>query len=69
MGIDAFTPVKAYITALDNKSSRGINYVMPETKCPECGHVNPEMPIGNGEVADLVFTRCQLGALVSTSIN
>lgn len=69
IGIDAFSPVKAYITALDQKTSRGINYVLPETTCPECGHVNPEIPIGNGEVADMVFTRCQLGALVSTSIN
>lgn len=69
MGVDAFAPVKAYISALDNRTTRGINYVMPETKCPECGHINPEIPIGNGETADMVFTRCQLGALVSTSIN
>ena len=69
MSIDEFTPVKAYVSALLDKTSRGISYVFPETTCPECGHVNPEKPIAQGTVADMVFTRCQLGALVTTSIN
>lgn len=69
MSIDEFTPVKAYISALLDKTTRGIDYVIPETVCPECGQVNPERPIGQGQVADMVFTRCQLGALVTTSIN
>ena len=67
--VDEFTPVKAYISALLDKTSRGVSYVIPETTCPECGHVNPERPIQQGQVADMVFTRCQLGALVTTSIN
>ncbi|MBR6289305.1 MAG: hypothetical protein IKR19_08220 [Acholeplasmatales bacterium] len=67
--VDEFTPVKAYVSALLDKTSRGISYVIPETTCPECGHVNPERPIQQGQVADMVFTRCQLGALVTTSIN
>lgn len=66
--IDEFAPVKAYVSALLDKTSRGVDYVIPETTCPECGHVNPEIPIGQGQVADMVFTRCQLGALVNTSI-
>ena len=66
--IDEFAPVKAYVSALLDKTSRGVDYVIPETTCPECGHLNPEIPIGQGQVADMVFTRCQLGALVSTSI-
>lgn len=66
--IDEFTPVKAYVSALLDKTNRGIDYVIPETTCPECGHVNEEVPIGQNQVADMVFTRCQLGALVNTSI-
>jgi hypothetical protein len=67
--VDEFTPVKAYVSALLDKTSRGVSYVIPETTCPECGQVNPERPIQQGQVADMVFTRCQLGALVTTSIN
>jgi hypothetical protein len=66
--VDEFAPVKAYVSALLDKTSRGVDYVIPETTCPECGHKNPEIPIGQGQVADMVFTRCQLGALVNTSI-
>lgn len=67
--VDEFTPVKAYVSAMLDKANRGVTYVIPETICPECGHVNPETVIGQGQVADMVFTRCQLGALVTTSIN
>ena len=67
--VDEFAPVKAYVNAIMDKSSRGIDYVIPETTCPECGHVNEETPIPQGSVADMVFTRCQLGALTNTSIN
>ena len=69
IGPDAFSPIKAYIGAITDKISREIDYVNPETTCPVCGQVNPEVHIPEGEVADMVFTRCQLGALVNTSIS
>lgn len=66
---DQFTPVRAYITDIDSRTNKSFKYVLPEVTCPECGHVNAEVEIPFGSMADLVFTRYRLGTLVTTSIN
>lgn len=65
--IDQFGPIKAYVNALISKRSKiGFHYIIPETNCPNCGSTIDEQEISAEE---LVFTRYQLGALTSTSIN
>ena len=65
--IDQFGPIKAYVNALISKRSKiGFHYIIPETNCPSCGSTIDEQTISAEE---LVFTRYQLGALTSTSIN
>ena len=66
---DEFSPVRAYINDLSDKFDRGITYILPESECPDCGRIIPETEIPLGQVADMVFTRCQLGTLATTSIN
>lgn len=67
LSIDQFGPIKAYVSALISKRSDiGFNYIIPEFTCSACG-TKIEEQIVSGE--ELVFTRYQLGALTSTSIN
>lgn len=67
LSIDQFGPIKAYVSALISKRSEvGFNYIIPEFTCPNCGTKIEEQEVSGEE---LVFTRYQLGALTSTSIN
>lgn len=62
--IDEFGTIKAYIRALTDRNV-GIRYVYPSVTCPKCGKQIKEKP---ASAEELVFTRFQLGALVSTSL-
>lgn len=67
LSIDQFGPIKAYVSALISKRSEvGFSYIIPEFTCSNCGTKIPEQDVSGEE---LVFTRYQLGALTSTSIN
>lgn len=63
--IDEFAVIKAYVKAIAEKDS-GIYYTYPAIECPKC-HNTTEKQRTTAE--ELVFTRYQLGALVSTSLN
>lgn len=65
LSVDEFGPVKAYIRAISEKKP-GISYVYPSVNCPKCGSVTNEIP---ATAEELVFTRYQLGALTTTSLN
>ena len=62
---DGYSPIQSYIRAIEEKTV-GINYLLPSVNCPKCGSVTNEV-ITTAE--DLVFTRYQLGALTTTSLN
>lgn len=65
MSVDEFGPVKAYIRAIVEKNA-GISYVYPAVECPKCHTSTNEQP---ATAEELVFTRYQLGSLVTTSLN
>ena len=62
MTIDELAAIDGIIQKLNEKSN-GIQYMIPETTCPYCGHKNPEQ-IQNPSV--LVFLRSQLGRLATS---
>ena len=64
LSIDEFGPIKAYIRAIRERKS-GFSYVFPSVTCPKCGKATEESPISAEE---MVFTRYQLGNLVTTSL-
>lgn len=63
--IDEFAILRSYVAAINDRGN-GITYKLPEHTCPKCGTVIPEATVS---ASDLLFTRYQLGALVSTSLN
>ena len=65
LSVDEFGVIKAYITELaENKI--GMHYVYPSIDCPKCQTPTEEQ---EARAEDLVFTRYQLGALTTTSLN
>ena len=65
LSVDEFGPIKSYIQAITSKRD-AISYMYPATTCPKCGKSIDEIP---ASAEELVFTRYQLGALASTSLN
>lgn len=65
MSVDEFGPIKAYVRAITEKST-GMSYVYPAVECPKCHTLTVEQP---ATAEELVFTRYQLGSLVTTSLN
>lgn len=61
---DQFGPIKSYIAAIEDREE-GISYVFPAITCPKCGAVAEETPV---TAEEMVFTRYQLGNLVTTSL-
>lgn len=65
MSVDEFGPIKAYVRAITEKTT-GMHYVYPAVECPKC-HTSTHEQQATAE--ELVFTRYQLGSLVTTSLN
>ena len=65
MSVDEFGPIKAYVRAITEKTT-GMHYVYPAVECPKCHTLTNEQPT---TAEELVFTRYQLGSLVTTSLN
>ncbi len=65
MSVDDFGPVKAYVRAITEQST-GMHYVYPAVECPKCHTMTTEQ---RATAEELVFTRYQLGSLVTTRIN
>ena len=65
MSVDEFGPIKAYVRAITEKTT-GMSYVYPAVECPKCHTLTTEQP---ATAEQLVFTRYQLGSLVTTSLN
>lgn len=62
MTIDEIAAIDGCVQKLNEKASR-VTYVIPETTCPYCKHVNPEQP---QNPATLLFLRSQLGRLATS---
>ena len=65
MSVDEFGPIKAYVRAITEKTT-GMSYIYPAVECPKCHTLTVEQP---ASAEQLVFTRYQLGSLVTTSLN
>ncbi len=65
MSVDQFGPIKAYVRAITEKTS-GMYYVYPSVECPKCHELTTEQ---RATAEQLVFTRYQLGSLVTTSLS
>ena len=65
LSVDEFGIIKAYVTAIGRKTT-GLRYVYPAVECPKCHKQTNEI---NASGEELVFTRYQLGALVTTSLS
>ena len=65
LSVDEFGIIKAYVRAIGEKTT-GLRYVYPAVECPKC-HKETNEIAASGE--ELVFTRYQLGALVTTSLS
>jgi len=65
LSIDEFGIIRPYVRAIEERSS-GVSFILPESTCPKCQKVVPEVETSAEE---LLFTRYQLGALVNTSLN
>ena len=65
MSVDEFGPIKAYVRAITEKTT-GMSYIYPAVECPKCHTLTAEQP---ASAEQLVFTRYQLGSLVTTSLN
>ena len=65
LSVDEFGIIKAYVRAIGEKTT-GLRYVYPAVECPKCHKETNEIQ-ASGE--ELVFTRYQLGALVTTSLS
>ena len=68
LSVDEFGPIRAYVEELSRKTTEnsGMKYVLPASECPKCHHMTEEHVVSAEE---LVFTRYQLGALVTTSLS
>ena len=68
LSVDEFGPIRAYVEELSKKTNEnsGMKYVLPASECPKCHHMTEEHVV---KAEELVFTRYQLGALVTTSLN
>ena len=64
--VDEFYIVRSYMSAIDKKGA-GVSYKIPECQCPNCGELHPENTNISSE--EMLFTRYQLGTLVSMSLN
>lgn len=64
MSVDDFGPIKAYVRAITEQST-GMHYVYPAVECPKCHTMTNEQ---RATAEELVFTRYQLGSLLTTSI-
>lgn len=65
LDIDEFGLIRSYSRAMGERTT-GMHYIYPATTCPKCGTERKEVP---ASAEEMVFTRYQLGALVSTSVN
>ena len=65
LSVDEFGPIKAYVRAIAEKSV-DMHYVYPAAECPICHSVTEER---GASAEELVFTRYQLGSLVTTSLS
>ena len=65
LDIDEFGLIRSYSRALGERTT-GMHYIYPATTCPKCGTERKEV---SASAEEMVFTRYQLGALVSTSVN
>ena len=65
LSVDEFGVIKAYISELA-EDKIGMHYVYPAIDCPKCHTSTEEQEV---RAEDLVFTRYQLGALTTTSLN
>ena len=65
LSVDEFGIIKAYVRAISEQTT-GMRYVYPSVTCPKCGTATNEQ---RATAEELVFTRYQLGALVSTSLS
>lgn len=65
MSVDEFAIIKAYVSALGD-TEVGMRYVYPAIECPKCHQMTTEQRV---RAEELVFTRYQLGTLVTTSLN
>ncbi len=65
LSVDEFGIIKAYVRAIGEKTT-GLRYVYPAVECPKCHKQTNEI---NASGEELVFTRYQLGALVTTSLS
>lgn len=61
---DQFNNISAYVNDFIPRLASKIHYVEPELTCPYCGTTKPETET---TAENLVFTRYQLGALVTTT--
>ncbi|MCF0115164.1 MAG: hypothetical protein HUJ56_07415, partial [Erysipelotrichaceae bacterium] len=69
LSVDEFPLMESYIKAIIEKGSEvgnSIKYVYPAMSCPKCGNMTEEFQT---TAEQLVFTRYQLGALVTNSLN
>jgi hypothetical protein len=64
LSIDEFGPIRAYIRAIRERKS-DFSYIFPSVTCPKCGTATTETSVSAEE---MVFTRYQLGNLVTTSL-
>lgn len=62
---DEISVLRACIEAI-NEDNESITYKQPETTCPHCGHINPEITDGI-TAATMLFLRNQLALLVRTT--
>lgn len=65
LSVDEFGVIKAYVAKLGEKDP-GMYYVFPSVQCKKCGTFTDEI---RATAEELVFTRYQLGALVTTQLD
>ena len=65
LNVDEFGIIKAYANAILSMNT-GMKYVYPAVECPKCHSTTQETEVSAEE---LVFTRYQLGSLVTTSLS
>ena len=65
LSVDEFGVIKAYVRAIADKT-QDMYYVYPAISCPKCGNTTEET---RTTAEELVFTRYQLGSLVTTSLS
>lgn len=63
---DEHSMFMSYIGSVSTANIDMISYIIPESKCDKCGKTIPESPV---YAKDALFTRRQLGTIVTTSID